>query len=123
MAKHTPGPWEIVYRDDDHCMTMTVIAPAGSMGKSSNICRLSDDKNQANVIAITWHQITPWAGQEAFNNDESDANDNLIAAAPDLLEVILAIKNWDIENYKLDIPLEIRKQMQAAIDKATSSES
>jgi hypothetical protein len=79
--KATPGPWEVVHRDDDHSMTMTVIAPKGSMGNSSNVMRLSDDPNQANVIAITWHQLTPWAGQEAFNNDQSDANDSFIAAA------------------------------------------
>jgi hypothetical protein len=84
--KHTPGPWEIVYRDDDRCMTMTVIAPKGSMGETRNVMRLSDDPNQANVIAITWHQLTPWSGQEAFNNEQSDANDKLIAAAPELLE-------------------------------------
>ncbi|MGZ5077015.1 MAG: hypothetical protein ACXV9R_10365 [Methylobacter sp.] len=86
--KHTPGPWEIVYRDDDHCMCMTVIAAKGSMGNTRNVMRLRDDPNQANVIAITFHQLIPWSGQDAFNNDQSKANDRLIAAAPELLEAL-----------------------------------
>lgn len=91
---YTPGPWEIVYRDDDHCMSMTVIAKKNSMGKTSNICRLSDDKNQGNVIAITYHQILPWAGQEAFNNDQSEANDRLIAAAPEMYEALKTVDSF-----------------------------
>jgi hypothetical protein len=102
----TPGPWEVVYRDDDHCMTMTVIAPKGSMGDSSNVMRLSDDPNQANVIAITWHQLTPWAGQESFNNDQSDANDSFIAAANPAVILELISRLREAESDALEEILE-----------------
>ena len=69
--KYTPGPWEIVYRDDDQCMCMTVIAPKGSMGETGNVCRLSDDPKQGEVIAISFHQLIPQASMEAFDRDES----------------------------------------------------
>ena len=49
---------------------------------------------------------------------ETQANARLIAAAPDLLDALEAVKAWDVSNLALDIPLEIRKQMQAAIAKA-----
>ena len=36
-----------------------------------------------------------------------------------LLAALKAVKSWDVSNLALDIPLEIRKKMQAAIAKAT----
>jgi len=48
----------------------------------------------------------------------TEANARLIAAAPELLEALEIVKQWDIENFALDIPIEIRKKMQAAIAKA-----
>ena len=54
-----------------------------------------------------------------FDTDPSPANARLIAAAPDLLEALEAVKNWDVANLALDIPLDVRQKMQAAIAKAT----
>lgn len=34
-----------------------------------------------------------------------------------MLDVILRIQDWDIFNYRQDIPIEIRKSMQKAIAK------
>jgi type VI protein secretion system component VasF len=52
----------------------------------------------------------------------SDADARLIAAAPELLEALELVKQWDIENLALDIPIEIRAKMQAAIQKARGQE-
>ena len=121
--KHTRGPWEIVYRDDDRCMSMTVIAQKGSMGSVNNVMRLSEDENRSNVIAITWHQLTPLAGENAFNNDQHDANSRLIAAAPCLLEALVCIVN-SLSEYDEEGLIEHTEQMQKAreaINKATGS--
>lgn len=49
----------------------------------------------------------------------SERDARLIAAAPELLEALIAVRAWDVSNLALDVPLEIRRQMQAAIAKAT----
>ena len=49
----------------------------------------------------------------------TEADARLISAAPELLEALKAVRAWDVENFALDIPLQIRRQMQAAIAKAT----
>jgi len=40
---------------------------------------------------------------------------NIIAAAPEMLDALWAILQWDVENF---IPTELFKQAKAAIDKA-----
>ena len=88
-SKHTPGPWEVVYRDDESFMCMTLIAPKGLMNPN-NVGRLIDEPTevQEKVIAITFHQLLPFSGYQAFDKDEQEANDRLIASAPEMLEAL-----------------------------------
>lgn len=84
-----------------------------------------------------WQVVEPWEDQtiEQANSNSptvayawgsteelAEARARLIAAAPDLLSALEAVKSWDVSNLALDIPLEIRKQMQAAIEKATGEQ-
>ena len=87
--KHTPGPWEVVYRDDESFMSMALIAPKGLMNPD-NVGRLIDEplEIQGKVIAITHHQLTPMTGYEACENDEEDSNAELMAAAPEMYEAL-----------------------------------
>jgi hypothetical protein len=114
----TFGPWEVVYRDDENFMSMTCIAPKGSMGSTSNICRLNDDHNKEKVIAITFHQSQPFVGVDDLYRDEmidiAEANSKLIAAAPELLEALIeVVKISDRKHDAWD-------KAKAAILKATS---
>jgi hypothetical protein len=89
---HTPGPW-LTTESTEHWGRVNVTIQAAFT---------------ANDIA------TAWQG----NTETNRANARLIAAAPELLEALEIVKQWDIENFALDIPIEIRKKMQAAIEKA-----
>jgi hypothetical protein len=97
-SKFTPGPWEVVYRDDESFMCMTLIAPKGLMNPD-NVGRLIDEpiETQEKVIAITHHQLLPMAGHEACEKDEEEANAELMAAAPDMYKA-LRHALWFIEN-------------------------
>lgn len=88
--QHTPGPWEVVYRDDESFMCMAAIAQKGVMGDTMNICRLQDDPNADKIIAITYHQIFPPCGI-GFDDGVKDANTRLIVSAPDLLAALTKI--------------------------------
>lgn len=112
VSNHTPGPWEVVYRDDEIFMCMTAIAPKGVMGDTMNICRLQDDPNADKVIAITFHQSFPLVGID-FEDGVEDANTRLIAAAPDLLEALIEVVA--ISDRKHDA----WDKAKAAIEKAT----
>lgn len=98
VSQHTPGPWEIIDRDDDLSMAMNCIAQAGAMGETVNSCRLNDDPNAIKVIAITFHQIEPLAGMECDDDDNlscvnrARANARLIAAAPELLAALQQLR-------------------------------
>jgi hypothetical protein len=92
--KYTPSPWKLCYKDDDHSMCMSVIVPASSKMKVENDRRLCDDPNRMDVIAVVFHQLPPFAGMMIDDSgmdvdiEVSDANANLIAAAPELLEAL-----------------------------------
>lgn len=96
MVKHTPGPWEIVYGDDKDCQCMTCIAPKGVFSTGHNVGRFSDHtlSRQSKIIAITFHQLPPYAGFEiATDNlkfvDIAEANAKLIAKAPEMFETLI----------------------------------
>lgn len=71
MSAHTPGPWHV--------------------SKSHNFVRHTlADLTAANVCDLT--------NGSAIADDERTANARLIAAAPDLLEIVCALVAWWDEN-------------------------
>lgn len=92
-TKHTPGPWKVSER------VKTARLDNALMVRPVDDC---NHEHGATAIIAT-----------------SEANAILIAAAPDLLKTLEAVKAWDISNLSLDLPHEIRVQIQAALAKAT----
>ena len=106
MTKHTPGPW--------------MIDP-----KYLSEIQTADDK----TICSAWHQHA--AGQEIVvtgvlecSLEESAANAKLIAAAPDLLEALIAMEEALCSDFKTQkARMEGRRALiaaRAAIAKATA---
>lgn len=92
MNKHTPGPW---YLDE----------------VSADDWQVNSDLHDHCLF-----QITPTIGVESLT-DEDKANARLIAAAPELLEALLALLNVSEELCGLELK-EIKKG-RALIAKAT----
>lgn len=89
-TKHTPGPW----REGSTAHSKWVEAGA------VRICQVDTDEENAGI-----------------SFDESEANARLIAAAPDLLEVLALLANWIEES--ADIPREhILTEARSAIVRA-----
>jgi hypothetical protein len=102
-AKHTPGPWKKAERLNGpwwHISADTSGLGPGQ-GRQAVACVHGESKRGAKAYA------------EMF-----EANARLIAAAPELLAALKAVRAWDVSNLALDVPLEIRQQMQAAIKNA-----
>jgi hypothetical protein len=100
-TKHTPGPWEL----SDHF----------------TVYKLNEDRRRANIF---W--ATVYAGNQhgtvKTERSEVAANARLIAAAPDLLEALQAVREWaegSAENYTGDHPVA---KARAAIAKATEEQ-
>jgi hypothetical protein len=81
--KNTPGPWEIVYRDDNPFQKMALIYKKDAIENVINNFDLNENKSNTKVIAVIWHQRNSIENKDAISGDESDANDRLIAAAPE----------------------------------------
>ena len=99
MSKHTKGPWNNYAGDDIYC----VYDAAGK-----KICSIEP------VDIVGWN---------AVHRDEAEANEALIAAAPELLEALEAICLMQARNYgdatqtHLDFP-ELVVKARAVIAKA-----
>lgn len=118
---YTKGDWEIVYRDDEQHMCMTVIAPKGTMGDTSNICRLCDDPNQDKVIAIVLHQIRPLAGIDAIDRSEDEGNAALMVNAARMYEALLIcseyLKKYPDKHYTYEEVTEAVSKALAEVEK------
>lgn len=90
MTKHTPGPWH-------------------HTGREFNDVRDSDDE----LVAVALHLRV---GQPERSVQEAEANARLIAAAPDLLEMLVEAANF-IQPY--NVGQELLERIDAAIAKAT----
>jgi hypothetical protein len=114
MENHiTPGPYKVCYRDDEWHMSMSVIVPEKSPMVEQNICRLSDDKNKNDVIAIVLHQIPPYSGRSI---EEAEANELLFAASWEMLEALECAYKYMV--HSVPQAVEIIEKMESAICKA-----
>lgn len=89
---HTPGPWEVVHRDDNNYMSMTLVAQKGVFDTPDNVRQLRDEPDhvQERVIAITFHQSLPIVGDHAIDCNQERGNAKLIALAPEMADAIRA---------------------------------
>lgn len=79
MSKHTPGPWECVWSEDDGHVIRMSSALGGANGYESHHC-------------IEYqHGLYPDDGDQF---KEAKANARLIAAAPDLLAALKALLSF-----------------------------
>ena len=88
MSKHTPGPWTAVIEKDDGHVVDTYVVDADE-----------------DVV------VTPSAKL-------SEADARLIAAAPEMREVLIDILGWISRNETVGMPTLLREKARAAIAKA-----
>lgn len=108
MSKHTPGPWSVdgVWRTGGLAIGATDTAD----GQLFQVCE---------VFGID---------HETHHDERSHANANLIAAAPDLLAALKAVRTQYIDDHSIAIPEEqhtdqLLVQIDAAIAKAEGVDS
>ena len=99
-VKHTPGPWEFI--DATNSATY----------KFAPTCIIKSGDKQ--IASFSWNDNSPWFPTKA----ESQANARLIAAAPDLLEVVLLIQEKGWSRLDTGDGMDIRKMALAAVQKA-----
>lgn len=115
---HTPGPWSIITDDHD----ISVSGEGWFEDQNVNgwmIVGNIDNPNMAIAVLDTGFQ-------NQWNDAENDANARLIAAAPDLLDAILAAeKLWSTREAELGMLsgelTAVRNIARAAITKATAA--
>ena len=97
---HTPGPWAIVDRDD--ALVIQTESPSKTKyGASRYACLSGFDRHDEKQYA------------------EAKANARLIAAAPDLLEVLQELSDSAKYWSEYDVPVGIVDRIRQAIQKAT----
>ena len=104
MSKHSSGPWSVPHFAD---------------GKSVCSCAYAFNGGGQVVAQVQW------GGSDELSKDEAVANARLIAAAPELLEALIAMERekseYMIRNNLGDPALErTNKLARAAIAKATA---
>jgi hypothetical protein len=99
MSKHTPGPWKYSPQ------TERVYFTDKKSGEEPPICEMA----VSDIMAIQ-------------NEDEVAANAHLIAAAPELLEALKAVRAW-LNDYNGHMGVPQTKMIRAAIAKAEGEKS
>ena len=100
-TKHTKGEWRQAHRICD---------------EEGNYSTQVFDEDGETICTLAWHKVPM---ENGFTTDR-EANAKLIAAAPDLLEVVLELDR--ITGYAYDDPVideSLYNKMLAAIKKAT----
>lgn len=90
--KHTKGErWEVVRRDDEMHMSMSVIAPKGLMGSLDSTELLSEDPNRDKIVAIVFHQCYPFVNNSKFLKfEDKNEIERLVAAAPEMFDLLIS---------------------------------
>lgn len=106
-ASHTPGPWKIG-------ASQYIYTSYDSKGKG-----VGDQQGYYTDIRVGKSHVEVWGHNTS--KSETEANAKLIAAAPDMLEVIQQADAWLSFNQKPDADQirVFRKSLQEVIKKAT----
>jgi hypothetical protein len=120
--KHTKGErWEVVRRDDEMHMSMSVIAPKGLMGSLDSTKLLSKDPNRDKIVAIVFHQCYPFVNNsKSLKFEDKNEIERLIAAAPEMLDLLISAlclvsflsDRTEAENFWLQEASEIIKRIK-----------
>lgn len=106
---HTPGPWVLIDADSE---TPHIVAEQGKKWNNPTVCTFYDDVTPEDSVTIgAWYE----------QHDNFKANARLIAAAPDLLAVLLELQESAQYWSEYDVPLGIVDRINAAIAKATGA--
>lgn len=98
MRKTKFEPLKECFKDDENFMCMTVLVPKSSEMTNHNDGRLIDDPHMDDVIAITYHQLNPPAGQNIEIEQARDYS-RLFAQAPQMYHALQeAREELDCEN-------------------------
>lgn len=100
-AKHTPGPWVIEEWDSDY-------GPTGDF----SIFQSDEEEVRMPIASV----------QAAFNGKNTQANARLIAAAPDLLEAAMSLKDVCNRPSAARTRAEAWRALDKAIAKATGGQ-
>lgn len=106
--KHTPGPWKKVKFSEDQWR-----CPMREDSMTTTGRLIHSEEGEAVAMAVTAYPS--WTDEE--KEAELEANARLIAAAPELLEALKGLLNY--ENLGAYARSDVRKQARAAIAKAT----
>lgn len=119
-TKHTPGPWKVT--------TLTINKPE-DRGGSLVVTGFSSDKSDCPTAPIVCTmQLSTLNGKFNFIQNEAAANAKLIAASPEMLEVLESVAAYDNDRLRneLDTWEDYDRQLKnlaakalAAIKKAT----
>ena len=110
-ARHTPGPWSVVYYDCGDRDYYDHNGPCPSVTAENSDCAI-----------VHWDGFKQrhWASANG-NQKQIEANAHLIAAAPDLLEALTRLRGIAIHHLHqsaLDAATELLASVDAAIAKA-----
>lgn len=107
MEQHTPGPWSVFYYDAGDADHYDHNGPCPSI-------QAPDDQDCA-IVHWDGFKQKYWSSANG-NQKQIEANARLIAAAPELLEALIAAES--LFNHTFAMGGTIHKQMRAAIAKA-----
>jgi hypothetical protein len=105
LSQHTPGPWEV---QDGIMVVSSALKGKLHFTDTEGVAHCAEKGLIALVYAC--HPEGEWRA------GTSDANANLIAAAPDLLAALKALLEWHREEYQSNRDIDARAK--AAIQKA-----
>lgn len=112
MSKHTPGPW--------------IAKPDARFNYVASIPVMQDLYRGDHVADVSVHNPMSSGAQYAPNNDTAEANAYVIAASPELFDVVQDLLNWNdhaVESDGGEWLAKVITKARAAADKAEGRQS
>lgn len=112
-GKHTPGPWSVIFYDAGDCDHHDRAGPCPGI--------FAPEEHDCAVVHWDGFKQEYWV---SANGDQRqiEANARLIAAAPELLEALRALRNHCSGKPKPNTLLALLEKAHAAIQKATGGQ-